>query len=148
MYALRTVSPDKTLRYRNMISKHKKVQTNAYLFEHGHTVFKFSCKSPLLSHKMTLKQQINGQKQWKMKEKDFSCFGWVFTACLVLGRLLATEIHYYYKITCCSALRSDTSASSPSSDEGNSLLFFLLVFVGDGFFLFSWHTDTRVRLHW
>ena len=75
----------------------------------------------------------------KMKEKDLSCFGWIFTACLVLGRLLATERHYYYKTTCCSVLRSDPSASSSSSDEGNSLLFFLLVFVGDGFFLSSWH---------
>ena len=37
----------------------------------------------------TLKQQINGQKRWKMKEKDRSCFGWVFTACSVLGGLLS-----------------------------------------------------------
>ena len=42
------------------VSKHKKVQTNAYLFWHGHTVWKFSGKSPLSSHRTTLKQQING----------------------------------------------------------------------------------------
>ena len=52
-----------------------------------------SGKTPLSSHKMTLKdkevkQQINGQKRWKMKEKDLSSFGLVFTACLVLGRLI------------------------------------------------------------
>jgi len=31
------------------------------------TVCKFSGKSPLSSHKTTLKQQINGQKQWGKK---------------------------------------------------------------------------------
>ena len=78
---------------------------NTYLFEPGHTVCKFSGKSPLSCHKMTLKQQINGQKQWKMKEKDLSCFGWVFTACLVLGRLnnvclfLCTLINLYVYCT-------------------------------------------------
>ena len=46
-------------------------------------------KSPLSSHKTTLKQQINGQKRRKMKEKDLSCLGLIFTACSVLGRLLA-----------------------------------------------------------
>ena len=40
-------------------SKHKKVQTKAYLFEHRDTVCKFSGKSALSSHKTTLKQQIN-----------------------------------------------------------------------------------------
>ena len=39
--------------------KHKKVQTNAYLFWHRHTVCKFLGKSPLSSHKTTPKQQIN-----------------------------------------------------------------------------------------
>ena len=39
--------------------KHEKVKTNVY-FCHGHTVCKFSGKSPLSSHKTTLKQQING----------------------------------------------------------------------------------------
>ena len=73
-----------------LLSSHWKVQTNACLFYHRHTVCKFSGKSPLSSHKMTLKQQINGQKQWKMKAKDLSCFGWVFTACSVLGRLGTT----------------------------------------------------------
>ena len=48
---------------------------------------KFSGKSPLSSHKTTLKQQINGQKRWQIKEKDLSCFGWVFAAWSVLGRL-------------------------------------------------------------
>ena len=33
-------------------SKHKKVQTNAYLFWQGHTVCKFSGKSPLSSYKI------------------------------------------------------------------------------------------------
>ena len=32
-------------------SKHKKVQTNAHLFQHGHTVCKYSGKSALSSHK-------------------------------------------------------------------------------------------------
>ena len=41
----------------------KKVQTNAYLFLHGHTVCTVSGKSPLSSHKTTLKHQINGQKR-------------------------------------------------------------------------------------
>ena len=42
---------------------------------------KFSGKSPLTSHKTMLKQQINGQKRGKMKEKDlfllsfYSLFG-------------------------------------------------------------------------
>ena len=40
---------------------------------------------------LTLKQQINGQKRWKMKEKDLSCLGWVFTACSVLERLLVWQ---------------------------------------------------------
>ena len=39
--------------------KRKKVQTNAYLFWHRHTVCKFSGKSPLSSHRTTPKQQIN-----------------------------------------------------------------------------------------
>ena len=39
----------------------KKVQINAYLFEHGQTVRKFSGKSPLSSHKTTLKGQVQGQ---------------------------------------------------------------------------------------
>ena len=30
---------------------------------------KFSWKPPLSSHKTTLKQQINGQKRWKIREK-------------------------------------------------------------------------------
>ena len=42
-------------------SKHKKVQTNAYLTRTHRC--KFSGKSPLSSHKTTLKQQINGQKR-------------------------------------------------------------------------------------
>ena len=33
-------------------------------------IIKFSGKSPLSSHKRTIKQQINGQKRRKMKEKD------------------------------------------------------------------------------
>ena len=41
-----------------------------FIRTHGHTVCKFSGKSPLSSHKTTLKPQINGQKRWKMKEKD------------------------------------------------------------------------------
>ena len=36
--------------------------------------------------------QINGQKRRKMKEKDLSCLGLIFTACSVLGRLLASII--------------------------------------------------------
>ena len=35
---------------------------------------KFSGQSPLSILKTTLKQQINGQKRRKMKEKDLSCF--------------------------------------------------------------------------
>ena len=62
---------------------------NAYLFEHGHTVCKFSGKCTLSSHKMTLKQQINGQKLFKNGEEFFlSCFGWGLN-CSVLGRLFA-----------------------------------------------------------
>ena len=38
----------------------QKGSKNAYLFGHGHTVCTFSGKSPLSSHKTTLKQQING----------------------------------------------------------------------------------------
>ena len=41
-----------------------------------------SGKSPLSSHKTT--QQINGQKRWKMKEKDLSCFCLVFYSFFVL----------------------------------------------------------------
>ena len=41
-------------------SKYKKVQTNAYLFWHWHTVCTFSAKFPLSSHKTTLKEQRNG----------------------------------------------------------------------------------------
>ena len=71
-------------------------QENSYkyynLFLHGHTVCTFSGKSTLSSQKTTLKQQINGHKRWKMKEKDLSCFGWVFTACSVLRRLLAFNL--------------------------------------------------------
>ena len=44
---------------RNSRSKHKKVQRNAYLFWHGHTIGTFSGKSPLSSHKRTLRQQLN-----------------------------------------------------------------------------------------
>ena len=44
---------------------------------------------PFIKPQTTLKQQINGQKRWKMKEKDWSCFGWVFTACSVPGGLLS-----------------------------------------------------------
>ena len=52
-------------------SNHKKVQRNAYLFEHGHTVCKFSGKSLLSSHKTTLKQQIlyTAQNDEKLKRK-------------------------------------------------------------------------------
>ena len=86
-------------------SKHKKVQMNAYLFWHGHTACTFSGKSPLSSHKTTLKQQINGSKRWKMREREreresererererereekefcfLSWFGWVFVTCSV-----------------------------------------------------------------
>ena len=39
-------------------SKPKKVQKNAYLLWHGHTICKFSGKSLSLSHKTTLKQQF------------------------------------------------------------------------------------------
>ena len=54
------------------------------------TVCKFSGKFPLSGHKTTLKQQINGQTRLKMKEKDI-LFCLVFTACSVLGRLLAYD---------------------------------------------------------
>ena len=51
-------------------SKHKNVQKNAYL------LWTFSRKSPLPSHKTTLKQQINGYKRWKTRERiNTSCFG-------------------------------------------------------------------------
>ena len=68
-------------------SEHKKVQTNAYLFQHGHTVCKFSGKSPLSSHNTTLKQQINGQKQYiYIKCKKKTCLALVeflqFVRCL------------------------------------------------------------------
>ena len=42
------------------VTKQKKFQANAYLFWHGHTICKFSGKSPSSSHKTTLKQQLNG----------------------------------------------------------------------------------------
>ena len=38
----------------------KRLKWMRYLFWHGHTVCKFLGKSPLSSHKTTLKQQING----------------------------------------------------------------------------------------
>ena len=66
------------------------VPTNAYLFWHGHTVCKFSGKSPLSSHKTTLKQQINGLKRLQMREKNLPCVSCVFVAYSVLGRLLAS----------------------------------------------------------
>ena len=40
-----------------LISKHKKVQTNAYLIWHGQTVCTFSGESLLSSHKTTLNRQ-------------------------------------------------------------------------------------------
>ena len=44
----------------------------------------FSGKSPLSSHKTTLKQQINGLKRLKTRQKNLPCFGCVFVACSVL----------------------------------------------------------------
>ena len=51
---------------------------NAYLFWHGHIVCTFLGKSLLSSHKTTLKQQINCQKLWKMRQKNLSCFFLLF----------------------------------------------------------------------
>ena len=53
---------------KNKTKKYNKIQTQKGYHEHifilhGHTVCTFSGKSPLSSHKMTLKQQINGQKR-------------------------------------------------------------------------------------
>ena len=60
---------------------------NIYLF-FTHRVHKNSeWQNSTLHPDQITKQQINSQKQWKMKEKDLSCFGLVFTACSVLGRL-------------------------------------------------------------
>ena len=60
-----------------------KVQTT-----HGRTVCTFFGKSPLSSHKTTLKQQINGQKRLKMKEKDilFWQFSFQLARCSRLQR--------------------------------------------------------------
>ena len=47
--------------YRRWAHLHtQKGSKNAYLFWHGHAVCKFSGKSPLSSHNMTLEQKING----------------------------------------------------------------------------------------
>ena len=59
-------------------SKHKRFKWMLIYF--NTQIFR---KIPWSSRKTTLKQQINGQKRWKMKEKDWPCFGWVFTACSV-----------------------------------------------------------------
>ena len=62
---------------------------------------KFSGKGPSSSHKTMIKQQINGQKRRKMKEKDLSCFGLVFTACSVLGawKILSFFFHFLSVLT-------------------------------------------------
>ena len=45
-------------------SKHKKVQKNTYLL-YGHAICKFSGKSPLLSHRMTLNSlMVKNDAQW------------------------------------------------------------------------------------
>ena len=49
-------------------SKHKKIQTNADLFWHWHTVCKFSGKSPLSSHKTTHLLD-NGQKNTEEEKR-------------------------------------------------------------------------------
>ena len=43
---------------------------NERLFNTDTQYAQFSGKSPLSSHKTTLKQQINGQKRWKMWKKN------------------------------------------------------------------------------
>ena len=58
-------------------------------------------KSPLSSHKTTLKQQINGQKQWKMKEKDlfWLSFYSLFGAWKIVGMIfnLQSIFHLIFK---------------------------------------------------
>ena len=45
-----------------------------FILTRTHNIHIFG-KTPLSSHKTTLKQQINGQKRWKMREKlSFFCF--------------------------------------------------------------------------
>ena len=68
-------------------------------------VCKFSGKSPLSSHKTTLKQQINGQKQWG--KNHLSCFGLVFTVCSVLkdsskqDKSFSFIFHCFWPFICC-----------------------------------------------
>ena len=57
-------------------------------------VCKFSGKSPLSSHKTTLKQQINGQKQWG--KNHLSCFGLVFTVCSVLKDSSKQDVFFFH----------------------------------------------------
>ena len=68
-----------------ILFKHKTVQTNTYLFEHGPTVCKFSGKSPLWSHKTTLKQQVNGQKTMKNERKRLILFWFSFYSLFASG---------------------------------------------------------------
>ena len=52
---------------------------------------------------MTLEQQINDEKMMKNKrEKNWSCYGWVFVTCSVLGRLLASIFQYLGLANWCS----------------------------------------------
>ena len=121
--------------------------SNEHLFILTITVCKFLGKSPLSSHRMTLKQQINGRKRWKMKAKDLTCFGWVFTACSVLGRLLATEIHYYYKlpaVQCYNQLHLHHHLYPTKATRCFSSCWSLWAMVSSC----SPDTDTRMRLHW
>ena len=77
-------------------SKHKKVQKNAYLLWHGHTICIFSGKSPLSSHKMTLNSLMGkNNEKW---ESSLSFLGWSLVACSVLGRLLEVLAVIFFQI--------------------------------------------------
>ena len=95
-YVITTLNPTK--------SKHKKVQTNAFLFWQIHTGCTFWGKSPLSSYRMTLKQWINGEKWWKMRDKTY----------LDLGKFLL--------------LVQSTEQVTKTKPKQDKLLFFPLIF--------------------
>ena len=63
-YYLTTPPPTKT-----KLDPNTKRFKRMLIYWHGHTICKFSGKSPLSSYKMTLKQQLNGYKLLKMRKK-------------------------------------------------------------------------------
>ena len=78
------------------LSKHKKVQKNAYWFWHGHTICKSSGKSPCPVTKRHLTDKR--LKRWKMREKLVLFLVELLVVCSMVGRLLAWLIilsNYY-----------------------------------------------------